>query len=259
MPYQYIRLDRDGRLAYLTLARPEKRNAFNAELVAELKQALAEVRDDAEAKVLIIRAEGKVFSAGADLAYLQQLQGFTTAENVADSQSLAEFYEQLYNFPKVTIAQVQGHAIAGGCGIATVCDFSFAVPEARFGYTEVRIGFVPAIVMVFLQRKIAGIHLRELLLTGSLIDAARAVEYGLINGVVPAENLSDYVRDYALKLCKTASSDALRLTKSMLNVVPEMGLQQALAFAAEQNALARTTDDCKRGIAGFLAKERVEW
>jgi len=144
----------EDRVGYISLNRPEKRNALSYEMVTELKQAFNNAEEDESCKVIILQAEGKVFCAGADLAYLQQLQNNTYEENLEDSTHLMELFKQIYTSSKIVIAKVHGHAIAGGCGLATVCDFSFTVPEAKFGYTEVKIGFIPAIVKVFLLRKI---------------------------------------------------------------------------------------------------------
>jgi methylglutaconyl-CoA hydratase len=249
----------EGRIAYITLNRPEKRNAFSRRLVSELKEAFAAAADDNAIKVVILRAEGKVFCAGADLDYLQNLQGLSYEENLEDSTYLKELYLQIYRLPKVVIAQVQGHAIAGGCGLATVCDWVIAVPEAKFGYTEVKIGFIPAIVMVFLLRKIGEGRAKELLLSGDLISAEKAAQFGIVNEIVPAEDLSRRVREVAEHLCTSNSAQAMAATKRMIANVPSMSLEEALSYAAAQNAAARTTPDCKRGIAAFLNKEVLTW
>src|SRR5689334_2261149 len=169
----------DNRIGFITLNRPEKRNALSYELIAELKEAFARAEADERAKVLVLKANGEAFCSGADLAYLQKLQGFSFEENIADSNHLKELFHQIYTLKKVVIAQVNGHALAGGCGLATVCDFSFAVPEAKFGYTEVKIGFIPAIVMVFLLRKIGEARSKQLLLSGELITADDAMRLSL--------------------------------------------------------------------------------
>ena len=142
------------RVGYITLNRPEKRNALSSELVTALKEAFATAKNDRDVKVIVLKANGESFCAGADLAYLQQLQQFSFQENLADSNHLKDLFLQIYQLEKVVVAQVQGHALAGGCGLATICDFVFAVPEAKFGYTEVKIGFIPALVSIFLIRKI---------------------------------------------------------------------------------------------------------
>ncbi|MGB0884790.1 MAG: enoyl-CoA hydratase/isomerase family protein [Chitinophagales bacterium] len=253
---EYLTLDR---ITFITLNRPEKRNAFNEILVEELKQAFTQAEQDKHTKVIILKANGKVFSAGADLGYLQGLQKNSYQENLADSNNLKDLYQQIYTLKKVVIAQVEGHAIAGGCGLATVCDFTFSVPEAKFGYTEVKIGFVPAIVMVFLIRKIGEAKTKELLLTGKLISAAEAKEYGIINNTFIADNINSEVTSFALKLCEEASEQSLQITKEMIAKVQDMNYVQAFDYAAEMNAKGRGTSDCKAGITSFLNKEKINW
>lgn len=247
------------RICTITLNRPDKRNALNEQVVRELKQAFSKAAEDSEAKVIVLAARGSAFCAGADLAYLQQLQQNTFEENLADSNHLKELFYQIYTHPKVVIAKIQGHAIAGGCGLATVCDFSFAVEEAQFGYTEVRIGFIPAIVKVFLLRKIGEGKARELLLSGELISAVEAKDFGLINKVVKEEELDATVNDFAKKLVKKNSGQSMQFTKQMIARVQEMSLEDGLNHAAEQNAKARASEDCQKGIAAFLNKEKPNW
>lgn len=259
MKYQYIKYLVENRLAYITLNRPEKRNAFNEVLVEELKHAFSSAASDAEVKVIILKANGKVFSAGADLGYLQGLQKNTYEENLADSMNLKALYQQMYRLKKVIIAQVEGHAIAGGCGLATVCDFTFAVPEAKFGYTEVKIGFVPAIVMIFLLRKIGELKTKNLLLTGDLISAETAKEIDLINYVYDAKAIANKVNEFAQKLCTTTSGQSLEMTKTMITKIQDLDFETAFDYAAEMNAKGRATDDCKKGISTFLNKEKLIW
>lgn len=247
------------RVAYITLNRPEKRNALSPELVSGLKIAFRKASDDPQAKVIVLRANGEAFCAGADLGYLQQLQKFSYEENLADSRHLKELYLQIYTLNKVVIAQVQGHALAGGCGLVTVCDFAWAVPEAKFGYTEVKIGFIPAIVMVFLLRKLGEAKARELLLTGSLITAEQAKTLDLVSYVVSKDALATEVDTFANKLANTTSSESLAATKRMIARIPQMDLEEALDFAARENATARATADCKKGIESFLNKSDLTW
>ena len=248
-----------SRVAYFTLNRPEKRNALNAALVSALKKAFQEAADDDAIRCIVLRAHGKVFSAGADLATLQQLQQNTYEENLEDSRHLKALFELMYHHPKPIIAQVEGQAIAGGCGLATVCDFIFATPEARFGYTEVRIGFVPAMVMIFLVRKIGEAAARRLLLSGELISSAEAVRLGMITEVVGQYRIEDYVRQFAGRLSRKASGEALARTRKMLVEIAHMPLTDALEYAAQQNAHARATEDCQKGIQGFLDKKPARW
>jgi methylglutaconyl-CoA hydratase len=256
---EFVTYHVENRIAYITLNRADKRNALNFKVVEELKQAFKQAEIDKDAKVIVLKANGKVFCAGADLEYLQTLQKNTFEENLADSSHLKELFEIIYTHPKVVIGQIHGHAIAGGAGLATVCDFSFTVPEAQFGYTEVKIGFIPAIVMVFLLRKIGEGRSKELLLSGDLISAQKALEYGLINFVVEPNELESRVQAFAQSLCENNSSQSMQTTKQMIAQVQEMALKEALSFAAKQNAHARESEDCKKGIAYFLEKKTLKW
>lgn len=256
---QYIQYETKDKVGYIALNRPDKRNALNQQVVTELKQAFSLAEKDADVKVIVLKANGQSFCAGADLGYMQTLQKNTFEENYADSSQLKELFYQIYTHSKVVIAQVQGHAIAGGCGLATVCDFSFTVPDAKFGYTEVRIGFIPAIVKVFLLRKIGEGKSKELLLTGDLITAEEAKNMGLINWIVLADELEMKVNEFAQKLIKNNSAQSMALTKKMIAEVPEKSLSEALDYAAKMNAQARATPDCQKGIAAFLNKEEIKW
>lgn len=247
------------RVGYITLNRPEKRNALSFEFVQEIKSSIAVAEQDEACKVIVLKANGDAFCAGADLAYLQQLQQNTYEENLADSQHLMELFRMIYRSKKVVISMVNGPAIAGGSGLATVCDFCFASPAASFGYTEVKIGFVPAIVMVFLVRKVTEHIAKKLLLTGEVFDSAAALSYGLINEVIAADELEEAVHKFATRLCRQASAQSLSMVKEMLDEVQHLSLDEGLQYASEMNATARQTDDCKRGIAAFLNKEKLTW
>lgn len=256
---QYIQYTTRERIAYITLNRPEKRNALNHDVVRELQETFALAENDEQVKVVILRAVGDAFCAGADLAYLQQLQHFSYEENRTDSQHLKKLFHQIYTLKKIVIAQVQGNALAGGCGLVNVCDFAFAIPDAKFGYTEVKIGFIPAIVMTFLIRKIGEAGARKLLLTGDLISAEQARELGLITALFPTETIETEVSSFAQQLILKNSAQAMSTTKQMMASIQELNLTDALAYAVDQNAFARATTDCKRGIAAFLAKEKIVW
>ncbi len=255
----YIKYSVSKRIAFITLNRAEKRNALNFEVVTELIKAFTSAKDDANVKIIILKAEGTVFCAGADLTYIQQLQKNTYEENLEDSSHLKDLFYLIYTMDKVVISQINGHAIAGGCGLAAVTDFSFAVPEAKFGYTEVKIGFVPAIVSVFLLRKIGGGKTKELLLTGTLFEASKAVSYGLINWVVAADELGQKVLEFANQLISDNSAQSMAMTKKMIHEFQPLSLEHSLELAVQKNAKARETEDCKKGISAFLNKEKVKW
>jgi methylglutaconyl-CoA hydratase len=255
----FVTYHTENRIGYITLNRPEKRNALSHEMVNELKACFAKSEQDEHAKVIVLKANGEAFCAGADLAYLQKLQSFSFEENVADSNHLKELLLQIYQLKKVVIAQVQGHALAGGCGLATICDFVFAVPEAKFGYTEVKIGFIPALVSVFLIKKIGEQKAKHLLLSGELVQGQAAVEMGLVNFLVSKNELEKSVEAFALKMIINNSGQSMELTKRLIADVQSMKLEIALDHAANQNAKARATEDCKNGIAAFLNKQELRW
>jgi len=254
-----IKTEVKDRKYYITLNRPEKRNALNPNLVKSLSSAFKAAREDENVKVIILKAEGKAFCAGADLSYIQSLQDYTLEDNLEDSNNLRDLFYLVYSSLKPVIAQVQGHAIAGGCGLASICDFIFAVPEAKFGYTEVRIGFIPALVTVFLSRKIGEGHAKELLLTGELKTSTEVLRLGLINKVIDAEKLEESVEDFADVLIKSNSSAAMQLTKRLILEVKDMDINKGLDHAAQLNAQARSTPDCREGIAAFLEKRAPIW
>lgn len=256
---QFINYYTENRIGYITLNRPEKRNALNYEVISELKEVFDLAEGDDDCKVIVLKANGDVFCAGADLGYMQTLQENSYEENLNDSTHLAHLFYQIYTLRKVVIAQVQGPAIAGGCGLATVCDMIFASPEATFGYTEVKIGFIPAIVSVFLLRKIGETHTKQLLLSGDLISAVQARDIGLLTYVVPAEELDEQVFAFARKICQQNSLQSMELTKDLIAHIQDMDLQRGLSYAAERNAYARETLDCRQGIASFLNKEKIVW
>ena len=248
-----------NRAAHITINRPEKRNALSPDLVALLTKAFLQAKNDDQVKVIILNAHGEVFSAGADLEYLQQLQNNSADENLKDTRILKDLFYVIYTSPKVVIAQVEGHAIAGGCGLASVCDIVFSVPEAKFGYTEVKIGFIPALVACFLVRKLGEGRTKELLLSGELIDAATAANYGLINFVINKDEIATRVNAYAEKLIRSTSAQSVASTKELLNRAQNLSLEESLEEAIKLNVQARSSEDCKRGVAAFLNKEKFDW
>jgi len=249
----------DGRVATLILNRPEKRNALSAELVSEMTAAMVQLNANDEVKVIVLRSADKPFCAGADLSYLAKLRDFSLAENEADSQALRRLFDLIYLSPKIVISQVEGPALAGGCGLATLADLCFATPEATFGYTEVKIGFIPALVMVYLREKIGGGVLRDLMLTGRVITAEEAFNLGLVQRLVSTDNITSIVNQTAQELCESTSQQAVASIKEMLKTIPSMSRDQALDYAAKQNAVARGSEDCRKGIDAFLQKQPLKW
>ncbi|PYU10058.1 MAG: enoyl-CoA hydratase [Acidobacteria bacterium] len=247
MPYATLTLQTERDIAAITLNRPEKRNAISTEMIEELLAALEEA-EASPARVVILTGAGKAFCSGMDLDALAALA----------SKRMARMFRRLWSYSKPLIAAVNGPAIAGGCGIATLCDFTLAVPEAKFGYTEVRIGFIPAIVSVFLIRQIGEKRARDLLLTGRIFDAEEAQRMGLVTEVVSREELMDIARELAGALV-AASPTSLARTKRLLCRFAEEEIDSELACAIEENARIRTTADFREGLASFLEKRRPSW
>lgn len=260
MHFSRLLYETSTRKATITLNRPEKRNALDDIMVNELSNALLQAGRDQSVKVIILRANGAAFCAGADLEYLTRVAKFDLEENRSDSSKLANLFRTIYELRKPVIAVVDGPALAGGCGLASVCDFVVASEEnATFGYTEVRIGFIPAIVMVFLVKRVGEGRARELILRGNIISAKDAATIGLVNSVVPARELETAVEELSEELSSQNSLHAMGLCKEMLSKMNGLNLMDSIDFAANMNAAARMTPDCKSGMEAFLKKEKMQW
>lgn len=246
-----------GPVRTITLNRPERRNAMTPEMQTELIAAMEEAAAG-DCRVVVFAGAGEAFCAGLDLASLQKMNDKSAEEHRADAERIARLFRTLYELPKPTIAAVHGAAIAGGTGIATLCDFTLAVPAAKFGYTEVRIGFVPAVVSAFLALQLGDKRARELLLTGRLFDSSEAYRLGLVNEVVAADALQARVRALAEALAANSPA-ALGATKRLLAAQNKEWLDRALAAAMEANAEARETADFREGVSAFLEKRKPVW
>jgi methylglutaconyl-CoA hydratase len=240
----------------LYLNRPEKRNALHPKMVNQIKEKLKEIEKDDDVKVLVITGEGKAFCAGADLEYLNELRDYSAIENEADSKSLAEMFLMIYNLPKPVIAAVQGAAIAGGCGLASVCDFIVAHPEdSKFGYSEVKIGFIPAIVSTFIIKRIGEGNASHLLLSGGIINGKRAYEINLANYL--SYNVLETAIEVSYQLA-TYSLNSLSETKRMIKNISNMPVEKAVEYCLELNTISRSAEDFKTGLNNFLNKNGNE-
>lgn len=254
-----IETEVSDRIGYLTLNRPERRNALSYALVSQIKQALTTWQDDPTVRVVVLRAKGPVFCAGADIEYLQKLQDYTFQENLADSMHLMELYMLMYRYKKPLIAQVEGPALAGGAGLVTVCDLVVATPEATIGYPEARIGFLPAMVTYFLLRRVGEGWARQLLINAEPFTAEKAHTIGLFNYIVPISEIAAFVHELATRIARQNSPTSMEFTRKLIADMQDMPLQVGLEFAAKMNAHARATEDFRRGISAFLRKEKIEW
>ncbi len=257
-PLELVLSERRGPVALLTLHRPEVRNALSGDLLAALSARLEELRADAGVRGVVLTGAGKVFCAGADLRELHSLGAASSEANKRDSARLADLLHAVYTFPKPVIAAVEGAAVAGGAGLASACDLIVAGEGAKFGYTEVRLGFVAAVVMVFLLRAVGEKHARQLLLGGQLVPAGEVQRMGLVAELVPDGTAVERALALAAELARH-SPTALATTKEMLAHLPGMGLEEALRYAVTVNAWTRTTSDLREGVTAFLEGRAPAW
>lgn len=243
----------DG-VAEVMLNRPEKMNSLDEDLISELTDLFHDFNTNNDVHVIVLTGSAGNFCSGLYLDYLQKISEFDILQNKEDSQKFKDMLLSIYYCSKPVIAKVSGYALAGGCGIASCCDFIIADETAKFGYTEVKIGFIPAIVMLFLLKRVSETHAKDLLLTARIISAEEAMNMGLINNVVPAEELDTSINNLC-GLLKKNSLTSIKLTKEMFRNIDGMTLENALAYACDLNAITRLTPDCKEGVAKFLNKK----
>ena len=258
MSYNALRLDLEYNVALLTFNRPEKRNALSPQLIEELLAALDAGEAATAIRVLILTGEGSAFCAGMDLEYLKGLSGQSEEHNRADARRTVRMFRRLWSFPKPIIAAVNGPAMAGGCGIATLADFTLASEEAKFGYTEVRVGFMPALISAFLQMQVGEKVARDLLLSGRIFDAVEAQALGLVTKVVPPGQLLPAARELAATLI-ASSPGALQATKRLLVHCSQTELIRRLELGVEESVTIRNSADFREGLAAFLEKRKPKW
>jgi methylglutaconyl-CoA hydratase len=252
-----VRVEDEGGVRTVTLNRPERRNALTPELQEELITALRDV-EVVGARVVVLAGEGEAFCAGLDLNVLRGMGGRSADEHRVEAERVTRMFRAVWECGVPTIAVVQGPAIAGGTGLATMCDFTLAAPEARFGYTEARIGFVPALVSAYLALQVGDKVARGLLLSARIFDAAEALRLGLVTEVVARERLQERASELAAELMRN-SPESLRATKRLLRAQQREWLDAAVSLAMEANAAGRQTADFGEGVAAFLEKRTPRW
>jgi methylglutaconyl-CoA hydratase len=255
--FQHMLVETHRGVQTITLNRPEKRNALSPELIDELTRCLNDAAN-CDCGVVILTGAGSAFCAGLDMEHLESINARTIEEHRRDSENMARVLRTLYEFPKPIIAAVNGPAIAGGMGLATLCDFTYAVPDARFGYSEVRVGFVPAIVASFLLRQVGEKRTRELLLSGRILKAEEACRLGLVTRIVQPEDLLAEAHALAHSLLLN-SPEAMRAVKALLTGHFANQLDEEIEDAISTNAHQRSTDDFREGVRAFLEHRRPEW
>lgn len=245
----------EGGIAEIVLNRPEKMNSLDEELIHDLGDMMRDFSVNEEVKVVVITGAEGNFCSGLYLDYLQKISEYDILQNKEDSRKFKNMLMNIYNCQKPVIAKVKGYCLAGGCGIASACDIIIADETARFGYTEVKIGFIPAIVMLFLLKRVSETHAKDLLLTARMINGDDAYRMGFINHYVHSDDLDEKVNETAQMLMKN-SGTSLKLTKEMFTNIAGMDFEKALEYACDLNAVTRMTPDCKNGVAKFLSKQK---
>ncbi|HMA02597.1 MAG: enoyl-CoA hydratase/isomerase family protein [Gemmatimonas sp.] len=250
-----LRVERTGAIARITLARPEKKNALDYTAARELRESLREIAGDAEVRVVLLAADGADFCAGADLGALHALLDASPSEQLKDAEALGDVFRVMREMPQVIVAGVRGRALAGGAGLATACDIAIAEEGARFGYPEVRVGFVPAMVMALLRRQIGEKRAFELVATGRQITAREALELGLVSRVVPAAEFSAAVEQLVSEL-GALPAHALRATKQLFYSLDATNFSEGIAHAIRVNVEARSTEEFREGVRRFAPKRQ---
>jgi len=261
MSFNYLTSKRDGPIEYLTLNRPDVRNAFNEVVVAELMEWAARAREDAQRhdlRVAVIAGAGKAFSAGADVSWMSKTIGYTEDENLRDATTISRMFAALDELPVPLIGRVHGAALGGGCGLAAVCDIVVAEDQAVFGFTEVKLGIVPAVISPFVLAKIGRGAARELFLTGARFSAARAKEIGLVQTVVPAADLDTAVDGYIRELL-CGGPEAIATAKALIAQVSRLPYTEALPLTASTIATRRVSAEGQEGLKAFLEKRKPSW
>jgi len=258
MGFETIIFTVENKIAKITLNRPEVHNAFNNIMVSELTEVFKEIGARDDIRVVVLTGEGKSFCAGADLNWMRKIKDFSYEENLQESLELAELFYLIYSLSKPTVARVNGAAIGGGAGLVAVCDIAVASDRAKFSLSEVKLGLVPACISPYLIRRCGERNCRELFLTGERFSAEKALQVGLVNRVVPHEELDDAV-DKLVKQLLTSGPHAVACAKDLLRIVPQIGLDAAKKYTAEVIATLRISDEGQEGMSAFLEKRKPKW
>jgi methylglutaconyl-CoA hydratase len=258
MSHGTVRLTRRGVVARVALDRPDVRNAFNDEMLADLREAFAAIRDDPEIRVVVLTGEGKCFCAGADVRWMKRVVEYTYEENYEDSLALARMLREIYDCPKPVIGRINGPAIGGGTGLVAVCDIAVASEDAVFGITETKLGVIPAAISPYLLKCMGERNLKECTLTGQRFGAPRAAELGLLNAVAPAGEL-DAAVDALTRMIQTGGPEALAASKQLIRDIAERSLDENGPYTAKLITERRMSDEGQEGMNAFLRKAKPRW
>lgn len=256
--FKTILLEQKGKAARIILNRPEVHNAFNSAMISELHDAFEKIKESESARIVILTGKGKSFCAGADLNWLREIKGYSFEQNLKESLELAELLHRIYTLPKPTLARVNGTAIGGGTGLVAACDIAVASDKAKFGLSEVKIGLVPAAISPYVIRKIGESRAREYFLTGKRVTALKALEIGLLNEVVPENELETKIQEL-VEMLLTSGPEALASCKELIFQVPGMSMEEAKTYTAQMIAHLRISKEGQEGMDAFLAKRAPSW
>ena len=258
MTHRTVRLMREGAVARVVLSRPDLRNAFNDQMLADLREAFATIRDDSGLRAVVLTGEGVSFCAGADLHWMKRVVDYTYDQNYEDSLNLARMLREVYCCPKPVVGRINGPAIGGGTGMVAVCDIAIAVESAFFALTETKLGLTPATISPYLLKRMGERNLRECFLTGERFSAVRAAEMGLVNAVVPVHKL-DAVVDAKIDMILTGGPQALAVSQELIREVAERSLEDNGPYTAEVIARLRMSPEGQEGMNAFLGKKMPRW
>ena len=258
MPFQFLTTRRDGPVEYVTLNRPDVRNAFNETVIQELTAWAEATTDDEDVRVAVLAGAGPSFCAGADLTWMTRMAAYTHAENVRDATAAARMYALIDRLPIPLIGRIHGAALGGGAGLAAICDIVVAEDRTAFGFTEVKLGIVPAVVSPYVLSKIGASAARELFLTGMRFDAARARDIGLVHAIVPADQLDQRVAAYVQEIL-SAAPEAIATAKELLKKLGERPVQDTIGLTADAIAARRASAEGQEGMRAFLEKRKASW
>ncbi|MFH1419735.1 MAG: enoyl-CoA hydratase/isomerase family protein [Planctomycetota bacterium] len=258
MTHGTVRLACEGSVARVTLDRPDIRNAFNDQMLDDLREAFAAVRDDPAVRVAVLTGEGKAFCAGADLHWMKRVVSYTYEQNYEDSLNLAMMLREIYDCPKPVVGRINGTAIGGGTGVVAVCDIAIASEDAVFAFSETKLGLTPAAISPYLLKRMGEKNLREYFLTGERFTATQAAEMGLVNAVVPADQL-DVAVDEKIRMILTGGPEALAVSKALISEVARRSIQDNGPYTAEVISKLRMSEEGQEGMNAFLNKRKPEW
>jgi methylglutaconyl-CoA hydratase len=258
MSFQFLITRRDGPVEYLTLNRPDVRNAFNETVIQELTIWAEQIADDPDVRVAVLSGAGPAFCAGADLTWMTRMAAYTHDENLRDAMAAARMYSLIDRLPIPVIGRLHGAALGGGAGLAAICDIVVAEERTVFGFTEVKLGILPAVVSPYVLSKIGASAARELFLTGMRFDAGRAKEIGLVHAVVPGDQLDARIATYVKEIL-SAAPEAIATAKQLLKKVGERAVQDTIGLTADTIAVRRASPEGQEGMRAFLEKRRATW